>query len=221
MNKYYFFLLVFSVIISSVLLFKQNYSVSAQAVNTTPPAMCVACSLGNIGNRLMNKDLTDAYMPNAQLGNANLSGTIFTDAYIPTLSIESGAILDNAKFKNAYMESTYFGGHGTNINFKNAELNYTSFINVVYQNANFSNTTLYHSDLSGSDFSNSNMTGLISVDGANFSNVNLTNVNFTNANLNLAQNMGIANVTGVTWSNTTCPDGSNSNSNGNTCVGHF
>jgi hypothetical protein len=27
-------------------------------------------------------------------------------------------------------------------------------------------------------------------------------------------------VIGVIWNNTTCPDGTNSNNNGNTCVGH-
>ena len=26
---------------------------------------------------------------------------------------------------------------------------------------------------------------------------------------------------GTTWSNVTCPDGTNSNNNSNTCVGHF
>jgi hypothetical protein len=29
------------------------------------------------------------------------------------------------------------------------------------------------------------------------------------------------NVTGVTWSNTTCPDGTNSNNDGGTCTGHL
>ena len=55
-------------------------------------------------------------------------------------------------------------------------------------------------DFSGMNFSNFNMSG------ADLSGSNLTSVNFTGANLQ-----------SVIWSNTICPDGSNSDNNGNTC----
>ena len=55
-------------------------------------------------------------------------------------------------------------------------------------------------DFSGMNFSNFNMSG------ADLSGSNLTNANFTGANLQ-----------SVIWSNTICPDGSNSDNNGNTC----
>jgi uncharacterized protein YjbI with pentapeptide repeats len=45
---------------------------------------------------------------------------------------------------------------------------------------------------------------------------NLADANFTNDNLTGADLTG-ANLTGVTWSNTTCPDGTNSNTDGDTC----
>jgi uncharacterized protein YjbI with pentapeptide repeats len=48
--------------------------------------------------------------------------------------------------------------------------------------------------------------------GADLSGFDLTDVNLTGADLSGA------NLTGVTWSNTTCPDGSNSNGDGGTCV---
>ena len=49
---------------------------------------------------------------------------------------------------------------------------------------------------------------------------NLTNANFTCARLDDATLAG-AIVTGATWNDTTCPDGTNSNDHGNTCVGHL
>jgi hypothetical protein len=66
--------------------------------------------------------------------------------------------------------------------------------------------------------------------GCNLSGLNLTGANLTGANLNSANLTGAdlsgATVTGanfnkVTWSNTTCPDGTNSNADGGTCTGHL
>jgi uncharacterized protein YjbI with pentapeptide repeats len=45
----------------------------------------------------------------------------------------------------------------------------------------------------------------------------LTGADLTEADLNGATMTG-ANVTSVTWSNTVCPDGTNSNNDGGTCV---
>ena len=59
-------------------------------------------------------------------------------------------------------------------------------------------------DFSGMNFSNFNMSG------ADLSGSNLTSANFTGANLQ-----------SVIWSNTICPDGTNSDNNGNTCVNNL
>lgn len=49
------------------------------------------------------------------------------------------------------------------------------------------------------------------LNGADLRDANLTNANLTGATL-----------AGVAWYNTTCPDGTNTNTNGDgTCVGHF
>ena len=60
-----------------------------------------------------------------------------------------------------------------------------------------SGTNMIEVDLSGAD-----LTGAVS-----------TNADFTDANLSGAVVAG-ADFTGVTWENTICPDGSNSNTNG-------
>ena len=54
-----------------------------------------------------------------------------------------------------------------------------------------------------------------------FTNSNLTQVNFTGVNLIRDTGLDSATLTGVIWSNTLCPDGTNSDNNGNTCVGHL
>ena len=53
------------------------------------------------------------------------------------------------------------------------------------------------------------------LEGTNLPGANLTNANLTGANLTGAK------VNGVTWSNTLCPDGTKSDANGHTCVGHL
>jgi hypothetical protein len=114
------------------------------------------------------------------------------------------------------------------------------------QSVNLAGTNLSNANLSGSNLSGSNLTGTTNLSGANLaganlngaklnginlsganlrdanlSGANLTNANMTNANLKGA-NLNKATLTGVIWSNTTCPDGTNSNNNvGKTCVGHL
>lgn len=96
-----------------------------------------------------------------------------------------------------------------------ADLTGTSFSSAYLVNAGISNATLVNVNFSNAklnsvDFTNSNL------QNANFTNADLTDANFTNAT-----NMSTANLTGVIWSNTTCPDGINSDNNGNTCEGHL
>jgi Pentapeptide repeats (9 copies) len=73
---------------------------------------------------------------------------------------------------------------------------------------------LARDDLAKADLSNSNLTSTTLTDA------NLTNVNFTNSLLTSANFSG-ADLNEVVWSNTTCPDGTNSNNDGDTCVNNL
>ena len=84
----------------------------------------------------------------------------------------------------------------------------TSLAGCNLSYGNFHRTDLTYADLS---FTN--------VSSADLSYANLSGVNLTGADLTGADLTG-ANLTGVIWSNTTCPDGSNSDSHGNTCAGY-
>jgi uncharacterized protein YjbI with pentapeptide repeats len=82
-------------------------------------------------------------------------------------------------------------------------------------------TQINGTDFSGTTLVNANLRQIFTAQMANFSNANLTNTDFTDANLQGAVGMDTATRTGVIWSNTTCPDGTNSDNNGNTCEGHL
>jgi len=85
-------------------------------------------------------------------------------------------------------------------------------------------------NLTDTDFSGSDFTGTL-LHYANFSGSTLTNVifheasfnntNLTNADLTGSDFSDVNSFNGVIWLNTTCPDGTNSDDNGNTCLGHL
>ena len=85
---------------------------------------------------------------------------------------------------------------------------------VDLTNADLSHRNLEHVNLSGAILTGANLEGSHLEDGF------LPNANLTNANLRHAD-LRHADIDGVIWSNTICPDGSNSNSHGSTCMGHL
>jgi len=122
----------------------------------------------------------------------------------------------------------------------NSYLLYARLYNANVSGSNFTNGSLLSADLQVANFSNTNLTGTnmlnVNARDTNFSNAifngtklglahlensNFTNATFTNANMLDASAADTANFTGAAWSNTICPDGTNSDDDGNTCVGHF
>jgi uncharacterized protein YjbI with pentapeptide repeats len=226
--KYSFFVAV--VVLAMVFIgvsVRKSPSVLAQTAPSIIPFVCPSCDLGHIGKRLKNADLTDAYLRGTRFdqtgGNiVNLTGVTLNGADLFGVYFGEDTILNNAKIKNALFDNmSVVKTHMTNVNFKNTSIVGGNFTEANLQGSNFTGTTITDTSFSDSDLTNADMTGIIDANNSEFGNTNLTNVNFTNANLTGATQMGTANVTGAIWSNTTCPDGTNSNSNGNTCVGHF
>jgi len=120
---------------------------------------------------------------------------------------------------------TPFASNFKGNDFSSAQLNKCGFdsvdlTGVIFKKAYFSSSSISNSNLTNANFSTSKLEQAI------FNNSDLQNVNFSGANLESvkftgAQHMDTANLTGVTWSNVTCPDGTNSDDNGNTCIGHL
>ena len=117
-------------------------------------------------------------------------------------------------------------GTGANMsgqNFSGQSLQNAFLVSANISGSNFAGAQaqgafLNGANLSGANLSGANLTGAILI-GANLTGANLSGANLTGANLTGATSAG-ANLGGVVWSNTTCPDGTNSNAHGNTCVGH-
>ena len=84
---------------------------------------------------------------------------------------------------------------------------------------NLTNAQLPGANLSGANLNKANLSGADLV-GADLAHANLNGANLTGANLSGADMTG-TNLNKVTWSDTTCPDGTNSNADGGTCTGHL
>jgi len=117
-----------------------------------------------------------------------------------------------------------YGQNLSNANLTNANVTHATLEPPQNQATYLSGANLTQADLRYVFFTAANLTGanLSKADAevAWFNNANLTNANMTDANLGNAYLSG-ATLTNVTWANTTCPDGTNSNNDGNTCVGHL
>jgi uncharacterized protein YjbI with pentapeptide repeats len=92
------------------------------------------------------------------------------------------------------------------------------------QGDNLKGTDLSGADLSGANLKGSNLMRA-NLSGADLSGANLQSDNLIGANLSGADLSGVnlrgTNLKNVTWADTTCPDGTNSNNDGGTCVGHL
>ena len=131
----------------------------------------------------------------ATLAGCNLQGLDLAGASLPGADL-NGSNLQGASLQGADLAGAILRGANG-------------------QSANFTDVNLAGADLSGSNLNSANFTGANLAD-ADFNGANLQNANFTDANLTGAITTG-ANLQGATWSNTTCPDGTNSDSDGGTC----
>ena len=111
------------------------------------------------------------------------------------------------------------GADYANGNLSNANLDRSQMQGAFLPGANLSGASLRGIDGQGADFSNDSLTNA-SLDDANLEGASLAGADLTGADLRNADLDG-ARVGGVTWSNTTCPDGSNSSHDGGTCAGHL
>jgi hypothetical protein len=159
-------------------------------------------------------------------GKISRSGK-FTPGQSPNCAnLVPGANLEFCDFHNADLAGLNLAG----ADFFGAKLVGANFGGADLEAASFGGNTQAQSDLTEVDFSNANLTD------ANFSGMymyltafvgaNLTDASFEGGTL-LADNFTTANLTGVDlatvlvefpiWSDTTCPDGTNSNNDGGSC----
>jgi len=105
---------------------------------------------------------------------------------------------------------------GPGLNFSYCSLSNSSWEYVDLKDALLVGTTLTSSNLDYGDFEDANLSGAkigyAFLYGADFTGANLTGANLGGVFLSGAI------FTGVTWSDTVCPDYTNSDSDGGTCI---
>jgi phospholipase C len=109
-------------------------------------------------------------------------------------------------------------------NLKRANLSGALLTNANVSSSNLFGAFLENAVLKGADLRNGNESN------ADFTNANLQDVNFFGSNLRQAvfrhadltgAHLQAASLFGAVWSDTTCPDGTNSDADGGSCVNHF
>jgi streptogramin lyase len=108
------------------------------------------------------------------------------------------------------------GANLQNISLDGANLQGSNLKNAQLENASLVGADLRDANLSGAQLQNYAQLQYANLEGANLRGADLTGANLTGANLTDA-NLHHATLTGAVWSNTTCPDGTNSDGNGGTC----
>ena len=155
-----------------------------------------------------------AFINHSSFVSADMTNASFTNARLPFDDFRWTKV-GGTNFSNTWMidaDFTFSSGAGI---FDHANLPYAHFEGATLANSSFQGATLYLASFAGADLSGANL------NGANFSRADLrdaklTNADLTNANLGGAIVDGV-DTTGATFSNTTCPDGTNSDSHNGTC----
>ena len=130
---------------------------------------------------------------------------------------EQGKNLKGADLSGAEAAGSSFQGSNLQDAFlPNADLHGSSFQGANLQGADLAGDNLSGANLQGANLQGSNLSGA-NLSGANLQGANLQGSNLTNANLTGAKLQG-ANTNKVTWSHTTCVDGTNSDTHGGTCA---
>lgn len=156
------------------------------------PFFCSNCFFAGLGDRFSEKDFSYAQILRSDFSGEDLHGVIFKNAFITKNNFDN-TNLEGADFSE--MDELSGAGYPQNNNYVNSNL----------RNANFSNSILHEFNFTNADLENANFSGAL-----------LRSTNFTNA-----KNLSTANFENATWQNATCPDGTNSTYNGDSCQGHF
>ena len=123
--------------------------------------------------------------------------------------------LTGAELKGANLSyANLFSAQMNLVNLSGAKLNYAKL-----DGANLNFADISNADLSSAILGNADLTNASLVE-ANLTDAFMTNTDLTNANL-FGAVFTNALLDGVTWSDTICPDGTNSNDNGNTCINNI
>jgi uncharacterized repeat protein (TIGR01451 family) len=173
------------------------------------------------GTILQAADLAGAELSGADLAGVSGQAT-GTPASLPVgwtffngYLIGAGADLRRAALSGDNMPGINLSGAiVTEAKFTGDDLTGAIFTGATVEDTGFEDANLTDADLSDDNLDGSNLTGA-DLSGTDFVDANLQNATFTGTTGDATTD-----VTGVTWLDTTCPDGTNSNEDDDTCLGH-
>lgn len=207
-------------------------SVFAQTTNSNAIHACVGTGIINKGNiRIISPDETCQNDENSlNWQQYPKPGTEF-HFFLSASGANDTDYFKGKDFVKAHIESSQFENTDfSGTNFSRAFIANNTFTKVNFTNAKISNARQFSEKFYDSNLSGLNAKNAIIGAGTEFYNVNFTNANLTEADfsgtifydsdLTGASTTG-TDFTNVTWSNTICPDGTNSDTNINTCEGHL
>ncbi len=189
-------------------------SVTPEAVCTGYPHLAVdwqGCDLraANLNGQFLNDaNLSTANLSNASLGgtamkNANLAGANLTKAFLYDVNL-SGDNLSGALLAGANFGEVFSGG------IKGVPA--TLPVNWVLKYGFLIGPS---AEMGGANLTGDDLTGV------NLTQVILTGANLSGTDLGYATGLTAGALGGVTWNNTICPDGTNSNNDLDTCVNNL
>jgi uncharacterized protein YjbI with pentapeptide repeats len=175
-------------------------------------------------------DLRNLNFTNADLSQSNMKGSDFRGANVSGVNF-SATDLRKTNLSGLNLSGLYM--YGTNLsnatlagsNLAGANLSYATLDGVNMGGFNLTGTLLAGIRADGGNFSNIILSTNEDLKGAqltssSFNGVNFTGADFTDANLRDSSFTG-ASFTGAIWIRTNCADGTFSDDNGGTCIGHM
>jgi uncharacterized protein YjbI with pentapeptide repeats len=165
-------------------------------------------------------DLPRTNLFQARLSGADARGALLCDAILARADLRSadlgGASLEDADLRSADGRGLRLDGAGVQFALlMDTALANASLLSINAVGATFDGADLRGVDARDGDFRASRLIGA-DLRGARLDRVDLTMADLTGADLDRASGLASA-----TWSATICPDGTNSDANGGSCVGHF
>jgi uncharacterized protein YjbI with pentapeptide repeats len=194
------------------------------------------------GANVSGANFSNAFLDKTDMHGMNLSGLNFTSATLRRTNL-TGVTLTNANLTAVIADQTDLsdldlsGATLDGMSLEGANLSNATVAtavpfgwyapSLIATNADFSGDKFMYGTFTDSDFSGADMSGTIFGDGntIDFSRAKFIGTDFTGATFQVADLTGAdftdAILTDVTWVGVTCPDGTNIESNGNTCIGHL
>ncbi len=175
-----------------------------------------------MGANVSGTNMQSASFQGANLYGADLVGDNAQKVNLSCANLQGGDLINGSNWQQVNLTGTLLTNasmQGLNLQHSNMTNSYDPGVNLSgsnLQQVTMTSAVLSGANLSGSNLQQTTLTNAL-LAGANFSGSNMQHTDFTGADLAGAKFNG-SNMSGVTWSNTTCPDGTNSNQDGGTCA---